>query len=193
MSLITDKTALIIIDVQDGLDDPVLGKRSNPDAENNIARLLADWRTNKRPIFHVQHMSVNENSPLRPDKPGNAIKRIVAPQGDEPVIQKNVNNAFVGTDLETRLRREDIQSVVVVGLTAEHCVSTTARMASDLGFKTIVIADATASHEHHYDGVDYPAETVHILSLVSLQHEFATILKTDQVLDMPTINERGSN
>ncbi len=194
MSLITDKTALIIIDVQDGLDDPVLGKRSNPDAENNIARLLANWRTNKRPIFHVQHMSVNENSPLRPDKPGNAIKRIVAPQGNEPVIQKNVNNAFVGTDLETRLRREAIQSVVVVGLTAEHCVSTTARMASDLGFKTIVVADATASHEHTgYDGVHYPAETVHALSIATLDREFATILKTDQVLDMPTINAHGSN
>jgi nicotinamidase-related amidase len=182
---LTDKTALIIIDVQDGLDAPQLGKRNNPNAERNMARLLADWRMNKRPIYHVKHMSTNPKSTLRPDQPGNAIKQIVAPQGDEPVIEKSVNNAFVGTNLETRLRLANIQSVVIVGLTTEHCVSTTARMAGDLGFTTIVVADATACHEHHgYDGVHYPAETVHSIALVSLQDEFATILNTDQVLDV---------
>ncbi|MBC7813650.1 MAG: cysteine hydrolase [Burkholderiales bacterium] len=184
MSLLTDNTALIIIDVQDGLDSPKYGKRSNPDAERNMALLLADWRSNGRPIYHVQHMSTEPNSPLRPELPGNAIKRIVAPQGNEPVIQKKVNNAFVGTNLEERLREKGIQSVVVVGLTTEHCVSTTVRMASDLGFTTFVVADATASHEHSgYDGVHYSAEMVHTLSLVSIQDEFATILKTDQLLD----------
>jgi nicotinamidase-related amidase len=183
MTFLTGKTALIVIDVQDGLDDPALGRRCNPDAESNIARLLADWRAKGRPIYHVQHMSTRPDSPLRPGHPGNAIKSIVAPQGHEPVIQKTVNNAFVGTDLENRLRESGIQSVVIVGLTAEHCVSTTARMAGDLGFTTIVVADATASHDHTgYDGEHYPAEMVHTISLVSLQHEFATILTTDYLL-----------
>ena len=183
MTLLTDKTALLIIDVQDGLDDPVLGRRNNPNAENNMARLLTDWRTKGRPVFHVQHMSTNPDSTLRPDKPGNAIKRVVAPQGDEPVIQKQASNAFAGTTLEQRLRAADIQSVVIVGLTTEHCVSSTARMASDLGFMTFVVEDATACHEHNgFDGLHYPAETVHTLALVSLQNEFATILKTDEVL-----------
>jgi nicotinamidase-related amidase len=184
MTLLTDKTALIIIDVQDGLDDPRLGKRNNPDAESNMARLLAAWRTKRRPIYHVQHMSTKPNSPLRPNQPGNAIKRIVAPQADEPVIQKTVNNAFIGTDLADRLRKEDIQSVVIVGLTTGHCVSATARMAGDLGFTTFVVADATATHDcNSYDGTYYPAETVHAISLASLHDEFATILKTDQLLD----------
>lgn len=183
MTLLTEKTALIIIDVQVGLDEPAYGERSSPEAESNMARVLAEWRAKGRPIFHVQHMSVNPNSPLRPDKPGNAIKQVVAPQGNEPIIQKTVNNAFVGTNLEEQLRQAGIQSVVVMGLTAEHCVSTTVRMASDLGFNTILVADATASHEHTgYDGVRYSAETVHALSLVTLQKEFATILKTDELL-----------
>ncbi len=184
MTIITDKTALMIIDVQDGLDEPRLGKRNNPDAERNMARLLAAWRTSGRPVYHVQHMSTNPNSPLRPDQPGNAIKRIVAPQGDEPVIQKTVNSAFVGTDMENRLREAGIQSLVIVGLTTQHCVSSTARMASDLGFKTIVVDDATATHESiSYDGVHYPAESVHAISLASLHREFATIVKTHQLLD----------
>lgn len=183
MIMLNDSTALILIDVQDGLDDPRLGKRNNPDAESNMARLLAAWRAKGRPIFHVQHMSTEPHSPLRPELPGNAIKRIVAPQGDEPVIQKTVSNAFVGTELEARLRAQGIQAVVVVGLTTEHCVSSTARVASDLGFKTYVVEDATACHDRHgFDGAYYSAESIHAVALVSLQDEFATIVKTDQLL-----------
>jgi nicotinamidase-related amidase len=184
MTLLDGKTALIVIDVQEGLDDPVHGRRSNPEAESNMARLLAEWRAKGRPIFHVQHMSVDPNSTLRPGLPGNRIKRIVAPLGDEPVLRKTVSNAFVGTDLEARLRRDGIQSVVLVGLTIDHCVSTTARLASDLGFTTIVVGDATAAHERKgYDGTPYPAEEVHALSLVTLQDEFATIVQTDELLN----------
>ncbi len=190
MVTLTDTTALLIIDVQEGLDDPALGQRNNPDAEANMARLLAAWRARGRPVYHVQHMSVNPHSPLRPELPGNAIKRIVAPQGNEPVIQKSVNSAFVGTDLEARLRAAGIKSVVVVGLTTPHCVSTTARTASDLGFRTIVVSDATASHDRTgYDGTYYPAETVHVLSLVGLQDEFATIVTTDQVLGSVDVSD----
>lgn len=183
MNRVIESAALMIIDVQDGLADPTHGRRNNPDAENNMARLLAHWRAAARPIFHVQHMSTNPHSTLRPDQPGNAIKRMVAPQGSEPVIQKRVNSAFIGTDLEARLRGMGIETVVLVGLTTEHCVSATARMAGDLGFKVYVVADATACFDHiGYDGLLYPAETVHVVSLVSLQDEFATIVTTDQVL-----------
>src|SRR5664279_3161614 len=168
MTAISDKTALILIDVQDGLDDPVWGKRNNPDAESNMARLLADWRRKRRPIYHVQHMSRRPTSPLRPNQPGNAIKRMVAPQGDEPVIQKTVNSAFIGTSLEERLREAEIESVVIVDLTTNHCVETTARMAGNLGFTTFVVDDATATFDRMgYDGTHYPAETIHAVSLAS--------------------------
>lgn len=179
----TPTTALLLIDIQDGLDEPRLGKRNNPDAEANMARLLAAWRAAGRPIFHVKHNSTEPNSPLRPELPGNAIKHIVAPQGDEPIIEKRVSNGFVGTDLEARLRAAGIERVVVVGLTTEHCVSSTARMASDLGFTTLVVADATACHDRQgYDGAYYPAETIHTLALIAMQDEFATIVTTAQVL-----------
>lgn len=183
MTLLTDKTALIIVDVQEGLDDPAYGKRNNPHAETNMARLLADWRANGRPIFHIQHMSINPHSKLRPELKGNAIKQIVAPQGNEPVIQKTVSSAFVGTNLADRLREAGITAVVIVGLTTEHCVSATARIAGDLGFTTYVVADATACHGYTgFDGVDYPAELIHTISLVSLHEESATIVKTDDLL-----------
>lgn len=177
------KTALIIIDVQAGLDDPRLGERNNPDAESNMARLLSEWRRQGRPVFHIQHMSREARSPLRPELPGNAIKDVVAPAGDEPVVQKNVHSAFIGTDLDARLRAAGVDKVVIVGLTTNHCVSTSVRMAADMGYETVIVADATAAHESDsYDGEHYPAETVHALALANLHGEFAAVLTTEQVL-----------
>lgn len=178
------RTALLLIDVQDGLDDTAYwGPRNNPHAEDNMARLLAAWRAHQRPIYHVQHLSTNPASPLRPGLPGNAIKQVVAPQGDEPLIQKTVNCAFIGTDLEERLRRDRIESVVVVGLTTNHCVETTARVAGNLGFTVYVVDDATATFDRTgYDGRHFPAEIVHALALASLHGEFATVMTTDQLL-----------
>ena len=185
MYAIDDNTALLLIDVQVGLDDPRLGRRNNPDAERNMARLLAAWRARGRPVFHVRHMSTEPDSPLRPELPGNAIKSEVAPQGGELVIQKQVNAAFIGTDLRQHLNQAGIQSLVIVGLTSDHCVSSTARMAGDLGYRAIVVADATAAHEvRSYDGTLHSAETVHELALANLHQEFATILTTEQVLSL---------
>ena len=184
MKTLDDHTALLIIDVQAGLDEPRLGARSNPAAESNMARLLALWRARDRPIFHVQHMSTEPNSPLRPELPGNAIKREVAPLEHEPVIQKRVNAAFIGTDLRERLEAANIKSLVIIGLTINHCVSSTARLASDLGFRAIVVSDATAAHAiRSYDGRLHSAETAHELALASLHQEFALILTTAEVLD----------
>lgn len=175
--------ALIVIDVQDGLDDPKLSARNNPQAEENMARLLANWRARGAPIFHIQHMSRRPTSTLRPNQPGNAIKQIVAPQGEEPVLQKSVNCAFIGTDLEARLRQADIDTLVMVGLTTGHCVSSTARLASDLGFRTYVVADATAAHAvTGFDGTYYPPQLIHDNALATLHGEFSTVLTTDQLL-----------
>lgn len=186
MPLIDANTALLVIDVQEGLDEPRLGARNNPAAESNMARLLAEWRARDRPIFHVQHMSTEQDSPLRPELPGNAIKGEVAPLAHEPVIQKRVSSAFIGTDLHERLRQAGIQALVIIGLTTGHCVSSAARMGSDLGYRVAVVADATAAHEiRGCDGGLHSAERVHELALAHLHREFATILSADQVLGAP--------
>jgi nicotinamidase-related amidase len=180
---IENNAALILIDVQKAFDDPRMGKRNNPRAEANIARLLAAWRDSGRPIIHVRHDSVEPQSMLRPGQPGNEIKAEATPRDGEPVIGKHVNSAFIGTDLEQRLRNAKQNSVVIVGLTTDHCVSTTARMAGNLGFNTFVVADATAAFERKgFDGAVVPADEIYRGALASLHGEFAEVVTTEHVL-----------
>jgi nicotinamidase-related amidase len=188
--MIASNAALLVIDVQRGLDHPKHGRRNNPDAEANIARLLASWRGAGWPVVHVQHLSTSPDSPLRPDLPGVAIKPEAAPREGEPLFQKWVNGAFIGTGLEPHLREHGIAALVVVGLTTDHCVSSTARLAGDLGFETYVVHDATAAFEMEgYDGRRFSAEDVHAVTLVNLQGEFATILSTADVLAALPLSE----
>jgi len=177
------KTALLVIDVQKGFDDPFWGKRNNPNAEKNIALLLSEWRKNLRPIVHIQHCSVEPNSPLRPGQPGNEFKDEARPLDGERQFTKTVNSAFIGTELEKYLQEHDISSLVIVGLTTDHCVSTSTRMAGNLGFKVVLVSDATATFDREgYDGGLYSADDLHKINLVSLNGEFCIVRSTEEVL-----------
>jgi nicotinamidase-related amidase len=182
--MIREGAALLVIDVQYGFDEPSWGPRNNPGAESVIERLLEAWRKAGWPVLHAQHVSVEPGSALGADRPGVRIKPEARPASGEPVFRKSANSAFIGTDLEEHLRGRGIESLVMVGLTTNHCVSTTARMAGNLGFDTVVVSDATATFDcRGPDGVLYPAEQVHAVSLASLHGEFACVLESRQVLE----------
>ena len=177
------KTALLVIDVQKGFDDPSWGKRNNLDAESNIALLLSEWRKNELPIIHIRHCSVEPNSPLRSELPGNEFKEEAQPLPEEKQFSKSVNSAFIGTELEKYLQEHDISSLVIVGLTTDHCVSTSTRMAANLGFNVTLISDATATFDREgYDGALYSADNIHKINLVSLNGEFCIVRSTEEVL-----------
>ena len=183
METIPQNCVLLLIDVQKGFNEPVWGNRNNPEAEQNMARLLTAWRKTNRPVVHVQHLSLSPNSPLRADRPGHEIQDAVKPQPGELLFQKHVNSAFIGTDLEQQLRKRGYDTLVIVGLTTQHCVSTTTRMAGNLGFQTFLVADATAAFETiGHDGQTFTAEEIHAVSLATLNGEFATVLKTETIL-----------
>ncbi|MBT7071174.1 MAG: cysteine hydrolase [Anaerolineae bacterium] len=182
---IRSNTALLIIDVQQGFDDPMWGRRNNPNAEANIALLLKTWRDAKRPVIHIQHCSVNPIYPLHPDNPGNAFKPEATPIDGEPIFQKSVNSAFIGTDLEAYLRKEGIESLVIVGLTTDHCVSTSTRMAGNLGFNVWLVSDATATFSKTGpDGKEYSAEEIHAVNLTSLHDEFCQVVTAQSILHL---------
>ncbi|MEL7312759.1 MAG: cysteine hydrolase family protein [Pseudomonadota bacterium] len=177
------QTALLIIDAQIGIDEPAWGSRNNPDAEASIAALLQAFRDAELPVLHVQHDSTSPASPLRPGLPGHAFKPEALPLPAEPIFNKSVNSAFIGTDLEAYLRQHDLSSLIVAGFTTDHCVSTSVRMAANLGFEVTVISDATATHERRdSQGNHFPAQTMHDTALASLQSEFAHVTQAAEIV-----------
>lgn len=179
--------ALILIDVQKGFEDVQYwgGERNNPDAEINMVKLLVFWRKNNMPIFHIKHCSTNPNSPLSKNNCGNDFKDFINPLENEPIIEKDVNSAFIGTNLKEQLETKNINTLIILGLTTDHCVSTTTRMAGNFGFNTYLIEDAVATfNKVGSNGQEYSAQLIHDTAIASLKDEFATILSTQELLDI---------
>ncbi|MEH0157344.1 cysteine hydrolase family protein [Limibacter armeniacum] len=178
------KPALLLIDIQQGFDDVAYwgGGRNNPDAEKKAGELLQIWREKDLPVFHIQHCSTTPGSRLHPSHLGNAFREEVKPQGEESVIKKNVNSAFIGTDLQERLESLGITQLVIAGLTTDHCVSTTTRMAGNFGYEVFLVEDATATFDKvGVNGEKYTAQLIHDTALASLHKEFAEVVSIEEV------------
>ncbi|KAL4907636.1 hypothetical protein BDW74DRAFT_147907 [Aspergillus multicolor] len=217
----TQPTALLLIDNQKGFDfDPNTPchwgtQRSNPLLKQNLSSLITAFRAAKTrsgvklEIIHVFHSSTSVSSPLHPSAAnGTGIQPLdfaqPASDGSELVMWKHVNSAFVGTQLESYLREHGIRQLVVAGITTDHCVSTSVRMAANLGVvdryrqgepvfngekgqwstelvdigRIVLVGDATAT----WAKGGFDAETVHAVSLASLEGEFADVMETEQVV-----------
>jgi nicotinamidase-related amidase len=183
MAILASNAVLLIIDMQKGFDDPSWGRRNNLHMEDRVAELLDAWRSLGAPLIHAKHMSSNPASPLCPGQPGNDFKPCATPLPHEQVIEKRVNSCFIGTSLETDLQRRGHKTLVIVGLTTNHCVSTTTRMAGNLDFKTWLVSDATATFDRRGpDGLLYRAEQIHAIALADLHGEFATVIDTKTLI-----------
>ena len=179
-----DTAVLISIDVQRGFDLRPFGARNNPDMEAHGLALLAAWRAAGRPVVVVRHDSKVPGSPFTPGTPGNALKPGFEPQPGEPLVTKSVNSAFIGTDLEARLRAQGARQVVLFGISTDMCVSTTARMAANLGFDLVVVGDACHTWSQPTpDGELLEGEAIHRAHLATLHSEFGRVVRTAQVLE----------
>ncbi len=178
------KPALLIVDMQVGMSWPSSGVRNNPGAEAEIGNLLAAWRAKHAPLVHIRHVSRTPGSPFWPGQPGAEFQPDLAPFESEHVVEKNVPDAFVNTGLERWLRVRDVTSVVVVGVSTNNSVESTARTAGNLGFKTMVVSDACfAFARTDFDGRPRTAEEVHAMSLANLQGEYAMVVSSDEIVN----------
>ncbi len=186
MSSLKDKRpTLLLIDIQKGFlkEDIWGGERNNKDAEIICEKLLNYWREYALPIIHIQHASTNPQSPLHPSQEGFEFQDKLKPLADELVISKNVNSAFIGTNLKDVLDETNVSTLVIIGLTTDHCVSTTTRMAGNYGYEVFLVADATATFDKKaLDGKIFGADLIHETALASLNDEFASVIKSDELL-----------
>lgn len=180
--------ALILIDFQTGFLAPVWGRRNNPTAEAKATTLLTAWRERNWPICHVRHLSSEVGSPLAPGTGGTDFLPGLTPAEAEPVFEKSVNSSFIGTVLEAHLRAGNITQLVVAGLTTPHCVSTSCRMAANLGFDVTLAHDACAAFTANAqtdwtDNVpDMDAELIHNSAVSHLHGEFVTARTSANIL-----------
>jgi len=171
--------ALIIIDMQNAIDAPSWGRRNNPEAETVIAGLIAGWRVTGRPVYHIRHDSNDPSSDYRPGQKGNDFKKEAKPLEGETVIAKHTNSAFIGTDLESELKRHGHTPLIVTGVITNNSVEATVRMAGNLGFETYVVSDGVFTFDKtDLNGRCHPAEDVHALSLANMHGEYATVVSS---------------
>ncbi len=179
-----DLPVLILIDWQVGFRDlDYWGQRNNPAAEENAQSLLSFWRERGGCIIHVRHDSTTPGSPLFPGKDSHAFEAFATPQAGEVVYGKTVNSAFICTTLEADLRAAGHNRLVISGISTDHCVNTTTRMAGNLGFEVQLVADACFCFDRiHPAGQTIAAQMVHDVHLASLSGEFARIVTTDEII-----------
>lgn len=179
-----DNAVLLLIDLQQAIDHPDWGLRNNPDAETQAARLLAQWRQRGWPVWHIRHDSPRPDSHYRPGQPGHDFKPETKPLPGEPVIGKQTNSAFIGTNLEQRLRAGGHTVLVVAGVITNNSVEATVRMAGNLGFDVLLVADACFTFARpDWNGTMHSADDVHAMSLANLDGEYCRVVTAAQLLD----------
>lgn len=177
-----DRTLLLPIDLQRAFDGASWPRRWNTRLNEKGQSLLAHWRKRKAPIIHVRHDSVEPQSTLRPDQPGNAFLPGFAPAADEAMITKSVNSSFIGTDLDLRLRRQGIDTIAAFGISTDMCVSTTVRHGANLGYRMILIEDACDCFNlKGPDGAIIPAEAIHAAHVASLAYDFCAVTTVAEI------------
>lgn len=183
MSPIATHAALLIIDMQQGMTQPTLGRRNNPGAEMQIQRLLDAWRQSGRPVVHIRHISRSPGSVFWPGQPGCEFQPALEPLAHEHVVEKNVPDAFAATGLERWLQVRSIRQLVIVGVITNNSVESTARSGGNLGFEVAVVSDACYTFDQKdLSGRLWPAEDVHALSLSNLAMDYAEVVTAGEIL-----------
>ena len=178
---------LICIDLQMGFLEEEYwgGGRNNKDAEIICSTIIKRWREIGLEVIHVRHSSTNPESKLHKDNEGFQFNPITMPLDDEIVITKSVNSGFIGTNLKEVIDSKDGDTLVLVGLTTDHCVSTTTRMAGNYLYDTYLISDATATfNKVGSNGEQFSSELIHATALASLNGEFASVIDSNHLLKM---------
>ena len=186
-------TALVVIDVQEAFDDPRWGRRNNRDADRNIANLVDAFGNAGLPVVFVQHRSGKPGSLFHPDNPGHALKDYLRASAPDLLVTKTVHSSFHGApDLHRWLAANGIGTLVISGITTNHCCETTARVAADLGYDVLFALDATHTFDRTApEGHVVAAEELAGTTATNLDREFATVVSTQHVVDLVQMSPAG--
>ncbi|MGH3715151.1 MAG: cysteine hydrolase family protein [Micromonosporaceae bacterium] len=138
--------ALIVIDVQESFRQrPIWVAVNYPDIVERASRLVDAARAAGELVIWVLHSEAGSDTPFDPASGHVRLMDGVTPAAGEPMITKTSVNAFTSTNLQQLLTRRGIRQLTVCGIQTEQCCETTARVASDLGYRVDFVIDATAT------------------------------------------------
>lgn len=185
MNIDLARAVLLPIDMQQAFDGPPWPRRWNERADRNGLALLAAWRSARRPIIHVRHNSIQPGSSLAEGAPGNRFRAGFDPLNGELLVGKSVNSAFIGTDLDLRLKRMGAKHVVTFGISTDMCVSTTVRTGANMGWDMILVPDACDCFDlPDGHGGTIAASDVQRIHVATLAFEFCKIISTTDLVSM---------
>ncbi|WP_035843542.1 cysteine hydrolase family protein [Kitasatospora azatica] len=146
-------TALIVIDVQESFRRrPNWAAVSNPEIVPQVNRLVEAARANGDLVVWVLHSEPGSGTVFDPELGFVHPIEGLEPAAGEPVVTKTSHNAFTTTNLQQLLTVHGVRELVICGIRTEQCCETTTRVGSDLGYQTVFVTDATATHPiEHWD------------------------------------------
>ncbi|MET1027014.1 MAG: cysteine hydrolase family protein [Dongiaceae bacterium] len=140
------KTALLLIDIQQGLLSEPASVYRGDEVVALAADLLRRARQNGIPVFHVRHDG-GAGDDLAQGMPGWFHHPAVSPAAGEPVIEKTTPSAFVSGELDRRLKAAGIEKLVIAGLQTDYCIDTNCRVARNLGYDVVLAEDAHSTYD----------------------------------------------
>ena len=173
--------ALIVIDAQEEYRSGRLKLSGLEPALDNVARLIAHWRVQNGTLIHIQH---HGQGLFDPEGPYAKIMGEVAPRDGEPILTKNVPNAFGGTNLRDLIEQAGLKHVVLSGFMTHVCVSTTARSANEQGLQVTIAGDAVTTRDlpATTDQAAIPAAELNRAELAILADAFAKVVTTEDII-----------
>jgi len=171
--IMAQKTALLIVDVQEFYFPGGRMQLENPELAGMNAGLLLDhFRTNEMLVYHVRHNF----------EPGGDIHPYVKPVEGEAIFSKDEVNAFAGTGLLEMMQKDSVEQLVICGMQTHMCLEAAVRAAHDYGFTCLVASDACATRALQYEEHIIPAKNVHYSTLTTLQGSYARVITTDAII-----------
>lgn len=172
------KSGLVLVDIQNDYFAGGNMELVSMDAAAEMASVvLESFREQKKPIYHVQHLSTRQGATFFiPGTEGVKTHASVAPKDGESLIQKNFPNGFRDTALLETLRGDAVERLVICGAMSHMCIDATIRAAFDLGFSCTVISDACATRDLQFEGKTVPAKDVHAAFMAALAVPYASIV-----------------
>ena len=139
------KKALLVVDVQNTLVE--LHPYNEEQILNNIAQLITKCRENETEVIYVRHHSTN-NDFLPYGSHGWQIYNLLSPKDDEIIIEKTYNSSFRETNLKEYLEKQDIGTLILVGMQTDYCIDATCKIAFEYGYKVLIPEETNTTFDN---------------------------------------------